>query len=195
MDSTPTDTVSSPEDTAKSQRLERMSQVAPALMAIANKLTQIEEAMGQMLPDVIKEQPLGVAVDLISDIKMAIDILHGDGASVVTNRVKSRLNYVREVTLPNRFDDEKVKTFNTERFRVTRTVSIRASILGETKDEAFEWLRNNELGDLIKPTVNASSLSAAAKEQIENGQELPEELFRVHYQDGCSITKLKPKRG
>lgn len=175
-------------------RLKRVLAVIPQFSAIYDQLDKIEHELATCLPDVVREQPLGDVVDIVSDLKLGMELLRGDGSAVVTNRVNARISYVREVTLPARFDHEKVKTFNTDRFRVTRTVNLLCGIIPDQKEAAWDWLRENGLGDLIKPTVNSSSLNAAAKEQIENGKELPEELFRTHSKDGTSITKLKPKR-
>lgn len=190
----PSSTPVNPESQEAQDRLKAVLEVIPVLAKVADILGRAEKVLAANLVEVVNEQPLGTVVDVISELKIAMELLRGDGSAVITNQLNSRITYVREVTMPNRFDREKVKTFNTDKFRVTRTVNIMASIFPEKKEEAFEWLRENGLGDLIKPTVNSSSLNSAAKEQIENGRELPEELFRTHTKDGTSITKLKPKR-
>lgn len=182
-------------DDAKAKRLARMLEVPAAILKIADMINRVQMAMGDDLAQLVTEQPLGAVVDLVADIKDAIGVVHGDGSSVVTNKLKGRLRYISEVTLPERFDHEQVKTFNTEKWRVTKLTKVMASIPADKKEQAFEWLEQNDLGSLIKPTVNASSLSGAAKEIMEKGEELPEELFNVHMQPGISVTKLKPKRG
>lgn len=191
-----------PENTPEQEAQRRLDTVKRGLGALSmlnERLLMIERAFGSMFPEVVKEQPLGDAVDLLSEFKVLMDQIGGDGGSV--SAVKKRLDYMREVTMPERLDAEKVKTFNTEKFRVTKTIKIRASVnpdggyytegefAGQPK--AWEWLRENGLESLIKPTVNASSLSAAAKEAIENGSEFPEELFKVHPQPSVSITKKR----
>lgn len=57
------------------------------------------------------------------------------------------------------------------------------------KDKGFEWLRANEHGSLITETVNSSTLSAFAKEMIEAGEDLPEEIFKVSTSSYTSIRK------
>ena len=64
-----------------------------------------------------------------------------------------------------------------------------ASIIGERKEDAFEWLKNNEYADVIKPGVNSSTLKALLKECILNGVEIPDELFTVTPYDMATITK------
>ena len=57
------------------------------------------------------------------------------------------------------------------------TSKTRASAAAGRKDELFAALRGEGFGDLVYETVNATSLSAFVKEQIEeNGDVLPEWL-------------------
>lgn len=147
-------------------------------------LTNMAVSLGAALPAFIADQPLGVAVDGLSTLDKSVASLEKALADV-----KSKLAFAKEVSMPNRMDAEAVKTFNTENFRVTRTARVFASITSEQIEQAYDWLRENGYGALIKETVNSSSLSAAAKEMMQEGEELPEELFKVHMKDGISITK------
>ena len=57
------------------------------------------------------------------------------------------------------------------------TSKTRASAMAGRKEELFAALRGEGFGDLVYETVNANSLSAFVKEQIEeNGDALPEWL-------------------
>lgn len=57
------------------------------------------------------------------------------------------------------------------------TSKTRASAMAGRKEELFSALRDEGFGDLVYETVNANSLSAFVKEQIEeNGDILPEWL-------------------
>jgi len=57
------------------------------------------------------------------------------------------------------------------------TTKTRASAAGGVKDDLFAALRVQGFGDLVYETVNANSLSAFVKEQIENNSDaLPEWL-------------------
>ncbi len=132
-----------------------------------------------------------------------MDNIGGDGGSV--SAVKGRLTYLKQVVMIEILDAAKVKTFNTDRFRVSKTTRLNASMLKVDEDGnplvipdgqdyagnplGYKWLVDNGYESLIKPVVNASSLSATAKELIENGRELPEEFFKVHSQPDISVTK------
>lgn len=92
--------------------------------------------------------------------------------------------------VPNAFDKSGLSTLNLEEgMRVTITSFVRASM--KDKDRGYGWLRDNGAGDLIQNTVNASTLSAFAKSVMEEGRELPEELFTVFIGANTSVTATK----
>lgn len=187
------------EDEAKQKRLDLMHRAIKRLGEIDENLRMIERAIGANMPDVLRDLPLGDACDMVSDFKLVMDQLGGDSGTIAG--IKSRLSYLREVTMPEILTAAKVKTFNTDRFRVSKTTKLMASVNPEAgvhtegefagQPKSWDWLRENGYGMLIKPTVNASSLSSTAKELIESGHELPEDLFRVHTKESISITKKK----
>jgi len=78
-----------------------------------------------------------------------------------------------------------------EGFRIGMSARTWASVNKDQRDAAYEWLRNNGLGDLIQPTINASTLSAAAKAMLEENRELPEDLFKVAVVPTTSVTATK----
>lgn len=94
------------------------------------------------------------------------------------------------VTLPQKFESEGVPTVHLdEGFRVTVSHQMRASVKGGQKEAAFEWLRNNGLGDIVTETVNASTLSALARSMTEENRELDGDLFNVAILANTSVTK------
>lgn len=64
---------------------------------------------------------------------------------------------------------------------------VNASIID--KPRGFEWLRANGAGSLITEVVNASSLSAHAKSLLQEGEELPDDIFKVSTMTYTSIRK------
>ena len=97
---------------------------------------------------------------------------------------------VKTVRLPAVFDLAGVPTVNLdEGYRVTVAYNTRASIKGGQKDAAFQWLRDNGLGDIVSETVNSSTLSAVAKSMVEENRELNPDLFNVHVLPTTSVTK------
>lgn len=162
------------------QRVTHISRAVIGLDANGNKL----DAGG--LPELIAENPLGQATDVVAGFNDVVCDLEKAVAEL-----KQRLAYAKEVAMPARMDDEECKTFNTEDWRVTRLAKVFASIPGDKREGAYAWLRENGYEGMIQETVNSSSLSAAAKELIERGEELPEDLFSIHTKDSISITRKK----
>ena len=57
--------------------------------------------------------------------------------------------------------------------------SLYASYDKSTEEEVFDWLRANELGDIIKLTVHNATFRATIKELFEDGRELPA-IIKAH---------------
>lgn len=84
-----------------------------------------------------------------------------------------------------------VKTITIEGVgRVTVSHRFSCSILEGKKEQAFSWLRGNQLDALIIETVNSATLSAAAKSRLaEDGLDMPNDIFKVGTMPYTSITK------
>lgn len=72
------------------------------------------------------------------------------------------------------------------------TVAHRFSCSMIDKDDGIVWLKSHGHEALVQETVNSSTLSAFAKNLIqEEGKELPDDLFKVSTSPYTSITKIK----
>lgn len=72
-----------------------------------------------------------------------------------------------------------------------------ASAVPERKSELFAWLKENGYGDLVYETVNANSLAAFVREQLEESDELPEslaELVNVYEKTTVAMKKASVKK-
>lgn len=100
---------------------------------------------------------------------------------------------LKGVVIPEQFEQAGIPNVTIdEGFRIGLSTRILASIIPDKKEEAYQWLRDNDLGDIIGETVNASTLSATAKSLVEDqNKELPEDLFKVAYVPNTSVTKTK----
>lgn len=181
----------------RAMRVSMMGKVSSRLHEVAERMALISRAVigtdadgnklpAGGLPELIADNPLGEAVDVIAAFDTAVSAVEK-----MMSEVKGRLAYAKEVSMPARMDDEQCKTFNTDDYRVTRTARMFASIPGDKQEAAYAWLRDNGYEALIKETVNSSALSGAAKELMERGEELPEDLFSTHSKDNISITRKK----
>ena len=104
-------------------------------------------------------------------------------------KIAEKVNTVLKEKVPEVFKEGGVTSITVDGYRYTATVTLRASIIKDMKPQAYVWLRANELGDLITETVNASTLSAAAKHRREEGYDLDQDFFNVYQQPNLSITK------
>lgn len=119
------------------------------------------------------------------------------------------IELIKNVKLPEAFDREKLKTITLQDgTRVTKSDRTTASIIGPQAD-AFDWLRENGYPDIIKETVNSSTMAATAKEILSNAKvldtgmvvaidpdmpiDLPADLFEVRITPTTSVTKGKKK--
>lgn len=104
--------------------------------------------------------------------------------------LKSIMDPLQTEVLPDLFEKNKVKSLTTEDgYRITISQRVHASIKSEQKEAAFDWLRQNSLGNLIYETVNAQSLAAAAKDRMSNNREMPDDIFNVFVAPSISLTK------
>lgn len=110
-------------------------------------------------------------------------------------RINAVLENLSRVTLPEMMQEAGVKTVTVENLNGANyrfTVSQRFSCSMPDKEQGMNWLRENNLGDLIQETVNAQTLSSAIKKMIEDeGREPPEDLFKQSYMNYTSATKAR----
>jgi hypothetical protein len=127
-------------------------------------------------------------------------------AFVALHRLKSRIDdelkpldelfkRYKEVEVPQTFEAEGVTNVPlAEGFRVGLSSRLLASIPAEHRTQAYDWLRAHDLGDLISETVNAGTLSAAARALMEErNMELPPDLFTVAMVPNTSVTVTEKK--
>lgn len=103
--------------------------------------------------------------------------------------------YKSEV-LPDAFELDQINSVPLqEGYRVTMSAKIRASIRRGQQPSACVWLRENHYGDLIKPAVNANSLSSLATTMLrEELREMPDTIFNVAICPSVSVTGTGAKK-
>lgn len=72
-----------------------------------------------------------------------------------------------------------------------------ASAVADRKSELYAWLKEHGFGDLVQETVNANSLAAFVREQLEEADMLPEglaELVSVYEKTTVGIRKAPVKK-
>ena len=112
-----------------------------------------------------------------------------DTVKFVNKRFADIHRKMKEDLVPAKFEEEGVSSITIDGYRFTVSKSMRTSIVTGQKEEAYIWLRDNELGDLIQETVNSSTLNATAKSLLEEGLELPEDHFSSYFYNNTSVSK------
>lgn len=97
-------------------------------------------------------------------------------------------DHIRTISLPDRMDEEGLESpMNVQGVgRVTLTSDVRVSF--KDKEVGYRWLEEHGHDDLINETVNASSLAGLIRRKMRDGEEVPEEIFKVSPITRASIT-------
>jgi hypothetical protein len=148
------------------------------MQATVNELRKIVEFM--------HEDPVHEQLKLLKLVRDTTENL-----SDIKTQLQEMLDKIRQEIIPNTFKDNGITSLTVDGYRYTISQSMRASIKAGVKDAAFTWLRENDLGDLITETVNASTLSATARQMAAEGMELEPDLFNTSYYNNTSITQAK----
>lgn len=102
--------------------------------------------------------------------------------------VNAWYDVLRMEIIPEKMDNDGVENI---KFDGIGRVSLTADMFVAVSDKSglFEWLNEENLGDLIQPTVNSSTLKAFVKRRMADGKEVPAEFLRVTPFTRASITK------
>jgi len=135
--------------------------------------------------EMMNEMNVTELAQLFKSYKEELDLLKAS-----TSAVQKEFDILRKEVLPEKmeetgFDNVKVTGVG----RISLRAEMYASIKADHKEQAYEWLVSEGHEDLIKPTVNASTLKAFCKEQISEGVELPDEFFSVTPFTMATLTK------
>lgn len=122
--------------------------------------------------DRMKAKDLARAMRVFRDAKDAIDI--------VDKEITRRWDFLRLVRMPAQCEEEDIENVRIAGVgRIDLRPDIYASILPGRKQDAFRWLQDNGRGDTVQETVNSSTLKAMLKKMVKDGEEYPEEIFKV----------------
>lgn len=104
--------------------------------------------------------------------------------------IDKEYDFIRLNLIPSRFEEEGIEGMKVGGVgRVSLTGDMCVSLVKEHKDEAYQFFRDLNMGDLIQETINSSTLKAAIKGLIKKGEEIPENLVKVTPFTRASITR------
>lgn len=106
------------------------------------------------------------------------------------SEINKRIEILARQEIPNTMDKAGIHNVNFEGIgRISLRADVFASISVDNREAAYEWLAATGRESLIKPTVNASSLRAAVKAWLQDGEEIPEDLFKVTPYTQATLTR------
>jgi hypothetical protein len=119
------------------------------------------------------------------EIKEFYEDLHD--VSKELTKLKDQMAYK---DVPAAFEREGTDSITTKNgYRVTISALIRASC--KEMDKAVEWMEEHGNEGLVKRTINAQTLAAFVRSEMEEGREVPDDIFTVSIGQNTSVTKVK----
>jgi len=167
----------------------------PVSAEIMKHVREIENLMPKLQREVntaVKGGVIQTARTFVVMHRMRDAIRSGEGKDQsVFKPFMQMYEILNKVTLPRLLETEGVTNVPlAEGFRVQMAAPFYASVKKGQTQAAYEWLRANGLGDLIKDNVNSSSLGAGLKGLLEEKNiEAPDDIFTADYVPSMSVVK------
>lgn len=163
------------------------------LMQVANGMTKVAAMVREDTVDALATGNHVVVIKHFAKLRSATELIKQ--ARKALEEIEDDLSKVK---IPDIVRDLKQRTGEKPPFKIEGVGSVNVanktscSIIDDPvrgKLPGYEWLRSNDHGALVVETVNSSTLSAFAKDILESGHELPEDIFKVSIQHYTSIRK------
>lgn len=104
--------------------------------------------------------------------------------------INKEFDFLRITKIPTVMEDEGVDRISVTGIgRVSLTADMHVSVKAEKKSDFFVWLRDNGRSDLLQENVNPSTLKAAVKKMLRDGEDWPDDMLNVSPFTRASITK------
>lgn len=152
---------------------------------VSREIDKITRELKTMVDDAKRAPDMAETFVLLKNIREEVDSSLKD-----LTKLRDAVSYNH---LPEMMEDEGLTSFNTETgYRVSVARRFSASMVD--KQQAFAWLRENDLGDIIQETVPSQTLSAQIRELIESeGIEPPDDIIKTSIAPYSSVVKTKKK--
>ena len=117
-----------------------------------------------------------------------------DQKEELTERLKTinkSIQHLQETVIPEQMEEEDIETFKVPGVgSVSIGMRCYAYVRKEDQPEFYQWLRDNGHDPLIRETVFHKTLEAFAKEQLENGEPLPD-MMQAHLTPQAKLRRSK----
>lgn len=120
---------------------------------------------------------------------MAALRIRRDNVDAELSALNAEYDVLRQEAIPDKMDAEGIEKIA---YDGIGRVSLTGDLMLSVKDKValIGWLEENGFGDLIQPTVNASTLKAFVKGRMKSAKSLPEEFLSITPFTRASITKV-----
>lgn len=133
-------------------------------------------------------KPVEIGVNLFA-IKAMYE--HLDAAAKLVYHTK---DFLDKAVMPQRLSDLGLDMIRVPEIARSFSVLTKTSASMVDKEKGYQWLRDNNLGDLIVETVNAGTLASAMRNmEAEMGFLPPEDIIKVSTYNATSINRYTPK--
>lgn len=96
-------------------------------------------------------------------------------ADAIKKQFGKTFDWLRVFYIPARMEDLETSSTKVPGFgRLALTDDLRIKVMDQAA--LFEWLEENDLGDMISETVNSSTLKASLRKRMKDAKELPESV-------------------
>ena len=113
-----------------------------------------------------------------------------DAVAKAKSTLQEAYDNLRQRVIPSKMEEEGLSTITVAGVgRMTITAQLQVSVRPEFKIQLKQWLVDNGHAELVTETINASTLKAWYKEQLMNGEELPDDMLNIYGFDQVSLTK------
>lgn len=167
------------------------------IKTIREKLTEIIRDVGMNLDighrmAMYEERHKGLTLQqLAAEMKVVEDVI--DYIDAIGKHLTAEYDTIRLKLIPDKMDSENIESPFTVTGvgRVVLTPDAYVRVPADKQEALYKWLRENNLGDLIQGSVNASTLKASVKGWMKKGTPYPTDIISVTPFTRASITKAK----
>ena len=104
-------------------------------------------------------------------------------------KIGAQLEYMSREVIPGVMEERGVRNITLDDVQRQFSKSVRVTASMADKEAALDWLRGNGFADLIQATVNSSTLSAFAKQYVEDYQKELPDCFKMNAMTITSVRK------
>ncbi len=169
------------------QEFDEVEDVKTAIMML-----QSLDRDGLVEDDSVESEPLTGDMETLRQLCVQMKDLQLKALAIKADAVAIRepLDDLRLRKIPDLMAQLEVKTTTfTGLGRVQLAADIYASTISGQKEAALQWLRDCGYDNMIKPSVNSSSLKALFRQQIKDGSMPPDDIFKITPFTRASIVK------